>query len=119
MFIQSVRHAVRGIIAAIMREENFRIELLCAWLVLLFAFFFHLSIIDWAFLMSVITVVLTLELVNSAVEQMLDVVKPRLHGQVKLIKDMLAGAVLVAILGACAVGLVVFFPHVVEAVAAI
>lgn len=58
----------------------------------------------------VVMTVLVLELVNSAVERIVDLVKPQLHSCARDIKDLMAGAVLIASLFAVLVGLMIFLP---------
>ena len=57
---------------------------------------------------------LVLELLNGAVERLVDLFKPRMHAYAEQIKDMMAGAVLVSSIGALIVGILVFWPHVAE-----
>lgn len=62
-------------------------------------------------LLMAIVAVLILEILNTIMEKMTDLLKPRLHHYVEVIKDMMAMAVLLASLGAAAVGILVFLPH--------
>lgn len=71
-----------------------------------------LSTLERVILLLAIASVLVLELLNSMIERLVDLVKPRLHGYVRDIKDLMAAAVLVASLFALAVGSIIFFPHV-------
>ena len=64
-------------------------------------------------LLLLIILVLTLELINSILERFVDVFKPRIHPMVEEIKDLMAGAVLIASLGALIVGLLIFLPYLV------
>lgn len=62
----------------------------------------------------VITLVLVLELINTIMEKIVDILKPRIHHYVEIIKDMMAAAVLIASLGALAVGLLIFLPYLIK-----
>ena len=62
-------------------------------------------------LLLLIVFVLSLELINSILERFVDVFKPRIHPMVEEIKDLMAGAVLIASLGALLVGLLIFVPY--------
>ncbi len=67
---------------------------------------------DWRWLVLAIAIVLAAELVNTAFEHLCDVVQPELHASVKAAKDVAAGAVLVASIGAAVIGVLVFWPYV-------
>jgi diacylglycerol kinase len=65
-------------------------------------------------LILLIALVLTLEILNTIIEHMVDIVQPRLHESVRTIKDMMAGAVLVSSLGSVIIGLIIILPYLVE-----
>ncbi len=111
ILLRSVRHAVRGIAFALVRERNFQIECGIAIGVLLFALFLPLLPSEWAILLLVIGWVLTLELFNTVIERILDIVKPNVHPYVRVVKDMAAGAVLIASVLAVLIGIFIFLPH--------
>ena len=66
---------------------------------------------EWALLIAMITLVLTAELLNTAFESALDAVHPDYHPKARVAKDVAAGAVLVASVGALAVGVWLFLPR--------
>lgn len=110
-FWGSMRHAASGIVFALVRERNFQIECGVATAVLFFASWFPLLPSEWALLLLVIGWVLTLELINTIIERILDIVKPNVHPYVRVVKDMAAGAVLIASFVAILVGIFIFLPH--------
>lgn len=77
-------------------------------------YFLGLSSTEWSVVFLAVALVLVLELLNSAVERIIDLLKPRLHHYVADIKDITAGMVLVASVGSVMVGLAIFMPHLVE-----
>lgn len=111
---RSARTAVFGLRYAILREKNFFIQSIFAIVVLTAALFLEIEADRVIILIIVIALVLALELVNSAIEKTLDLVKPRLHEQVQIVKDMMAGAVLLAVFFAAVIGCLIFFPAVIE-----
>lgn len=111
-FFRSFRHALAGIIYALREERNFHIELAVALTVAFFAWYLPLSADERAILTLVTVLVLSLELVNTSFERMLDMMKPRVHPYVKVIKDLVAGSVLIAAIGAAIIGALVFFPYI-------
>ena len=92
-------------------EHAFKIMFLVAILVIIAMFYFNLPLTQKAVLFIMIFLVLILELVNSVIEKVLDFVCTGLNGKVKIIKDVLAGIVLLASLGAATIGLLIFLPY--------
>ena len=113
-FARSLKFAWNGI-ATLAREENsFRIQLAATLVLTVLIFIFDLSRSETALVVVVAAFTLVLELLNGAVERLVDLFKPRIHAYAEQIKDMMAGAVLVSSVGALIVGVLVFWPHVVE-----
>ncbi|GGJ83332.1 diacylglycerol kinase [Lentibacillus kapialis] len=104
-------HAWDGLKAVVRTEMNFRIHLITAFLVMLAGLFFRLTAVEWIMIFFAIGLVLIAEMLNTAIEKTLDYLKPDLHPQAKLIKDLSAGAVLISALVATVVGLLVFLPE--------
>lgn len=113
-FIKSAGNAIRGLRHALTHETNFRIHVAFALIAVGLAFLITISVSQWLALLGVISLVLVLELINTAIEKLLDGVHPRLHTTVGLIKDVMAGAVLVAALTAVLVGSLIFIPRLLE-----
>lgn len=113
-FLYSLYRALGGIVYTFKHERNFKIHVFFAAVVLYFAFIFRISSLEWIILLILIAFVWALELVNTAVEILLDVAKPRLSEHVKRIKDCMAAAVLAASLGSAFAGAILFYPYLVE-----
>lgn len=113
-FQHSLRHAVHGLRLAIRRERNVRVQLGVALVVCIAGVGVGLSVAEWATIVLSITLVVVLELANTAIEILSDVLKPRLHAHIGVVKDVMAAAVLVAAIAACVLGCLVFFPYAVE-----
>jgi len=113
-FLESTRHAKNGFMYALLRERNFQIEIGITFLVLLLALIFRLSIFEQIFVIGACVFVLCLELANSAFEKLIDIVKPRFHGQVKIAKDMMAAMVFLGSLFALFIGIYIFLPYIFE-----
>ncbi|MGB3259464.1 diacylglycerol kinase family protein [Paenisporosarcina sp.] len=109
-FISSFKYAFAGIIHASKRERNFRFHLIAAIVVILTGIFSHLSTIEWIILILCISGMLSLELVNSALERVVDLASPDIHVLAKLAKDMSAGAVLVFACASAIIGILIFLP---------
>lgn len=107
-FFKSFYHAANGIRAACLRERNLRFHIVVANLICVFAYFFGLERIEWALLFLVIAVVISAELVNTAVENAVDTATMEIRPTARLAKDAAAGAVLLAAISAVAIGICIF-----------
>ena len=112
--INSFADAFRGLKHVFKTEQNFRIQLLVGVLVLAAAFYFPLRSWEIILLALLILLVLLVEIFNTAFEKFSDLLKPRLHHYVGVIKDIMAGAVLLVSLVALIVGTIIFYPHLVN-----
>ncbi len=108
---KSFGHAWRGLILAFRTERSFRLQIGAGLIVVVLLMI--LPFRDWerVLLLLAIAAVLVLELLNSMVERLVDLVKPRLHQYVRDIKDLMAAAVLVASLFALVIGLMILWPY--------
>jgi len=110
----SVRAAIAGLGHALAHEVNLQFELAAAVVVIGLGLWVQLSTVEWAILILTILAVMSLELINTAFEHLADLSRPRLDPLVKVAKDVSAGAVLLASLGAVAVGVLVFAPRIAQ-----
>ncbi|PJE76704.1 diacylglycerol kinase [Candidatus Uhrbacteria bacterium CG10_big_fil_rev_8_21_14_0_10_48_16] len=116
---KSFRHATRGVAVVFRSEQSFRIQVFISVWVLFFGYLFQVKMFEWILLVLLIGSVLTLELINSIFERIVDSFKPRIHPIVKDIKDIMAGAVLIASIISAIVGLMIFYPHLFELVSSL
>ncbi|EKD43727.1 MAG: diacylglycerol kinase [uncultured bacterium] len=103
--------AFAGLKHTFKHEQNFRLQILLASIVLVVTFVFPLKIWEVILVILLLVAVLVMELLNTALEYFADLLKPRLHHYVLVIKDIMAGAVLITSLGAFIIGLIIFVPH--------
>lgn len=108
---RSFSHALKGILFALRNEKNFQIEAIGGILAVVLMLFFPLSGLERALIILSIALVLTLELANTALERVMDILKPRIHPYARVIKDVMAGAVLLVSLAAIALGVAIFVPY--------
>ena len=110
----SFKHAFIGIGRIIKNERNIKIHLLVALIVLpTIIFYFHLSTIELAIVLTFMALVMVAEIINTLIEKILDHLHPESHEMVALIKDGGAGAVLAASLFSIVIGLVLIIPHII------
>lgn len=107
-------NAARGFATAVKTERNMKIHIAAAVICFTAAALLHLDRIRWLFLITAVAAVFIAELVNTAVETVVDLVSPGEHPLARTAKDTAAGASLVAAVFAVAVGLLVFWEPVTE-----
>lgn len=113
-FWHSFRFAAQGIVWAFKSELNMKVHSGLAVLVLAAAAVFRLPAASWLLLLLAITLVLTAELLNTAVEATVDLVSPEIHPMAKIAKDTAAGAVLLTAVFAVITGIYVFYHPVMD-----
>lgn len=107
----SFRFGCRGLATAWHEERNFRIEILIMAVVVVCAWFFQVGPAGWIALTLAGGLVLLVELLNTATERIIDALSPRLDKYAREVKDIMAGAVILAALISVLVGLIVFIPR--------
>lgn len=113
-FWHSFRFAAQGIASAFKTELNMKVHTGLTVIVLAAAAFFKLPPSSWMLLLVAITLVLTTELLNTAIEATVDLVSPEIHPLAKTAKDTAAGAVLLTAVFAVIVGIYVFYHPVMD-----
>lgn len=103
--------AWNGIQEVFKTERNFRIHILAALLVVITGFLLKITRYEWLAICLTIAFVLVSEAMNSAIEKTIDYISPNIHPAAKQIKDIAAGAVLIAAIVAIIVGIIVFLPR--------
>ena len=109
--IRSFRFAFRGLFTMIASQHNAWLHSLATVAVIAAGFLFHITREEWVFVILAIVSVWMAEALNTAFEFLCDVAQPDFHPLVAKAKDVAAGAVLIAALGAVAIGGIVFFPR--------
>lgn len=110
-FLLGVRHALSGLGYAARRERNFRIELVLGLAALAMAWWLPISRVEWLAVVICCGLVLAAELFNTAIEHLADTAGPVRSEQIRVVKDVAAGAVLLAAVVSLVVGIAVFLPH--------
>ncbi len=109
--LRSVRRAARGILLAFRTEPNMRRHTAAALFVLALVLVTPLAGWQIVAVLIVTALVFVVELVNTALEQLVDLAKPQFHEAARDVKDVAAGAVLLMACAAALVGLLIFGPY--------
>lgn len=112
-FLQSLRYAFGGLITFFRSERNGQIQVVVAVAVVSLAAFLKTSAMEWLAVVLCIIIVCSFEMINTAIEKLCDVVHPDFHPQIRVIKDVAAGAVLMAAVGSVVAGVVIFLPKII------
>lgn len=110
--LKSFKYAFNGLRILIREEHNARIHVLASVFVLIAGICLDVSLQEWVGLVLSIGFVFSLEIINSAIENIADFISPERHQMIKKIKDLSAAGVLVSAATALLVGLIVFIPKV-------
>lgn len=110
-FYRSFKHAFKGLVYAFRHERNFRVEVFCGMFIIALIFTLDLASWEQIVLMLMVVWVITVELINTVVERVVDMVRPRVHPYPRLIKDLMASVVLVSALLAVVAGSIIVLPH--------
>ena len=110
-FTKSFNYARAGAEHALKTQRNIWIHLAIGAAVLLLAFWFKVGRLEAALLVLTITFVIVMEMFNTALEEVVNLVKAEDHPLAALAKNVAAGAVLIAAAGALVVGLIIFLPR--------
>jgi diacylglycerol kinase (ATP) len=110
--IRSFGYAFKGVAYATTTQLNFRIHLVATTMALLMGWFLHISTIEWQWIMLCITIVLVTEIFNTMIESLVDLVSPGYNEKAGHIKDMSAGAVVIAAAFSLTTGIIIFLPKI-------
>ncbi|OGB73307.1 hypothetical protein A3K24_00290 [candidate division Kazan bacterium RIFCSPHIGHO2_01_FULL_44_14] len=102
---------MRGIGELFRGQQNFRIEVIVAVIVIAVAYWLQLRVVEKAILALVILLVLAAEATNSVLENVLDGVNKEINSHFRIAKDMMAGLTLIMAIGAVIVGVMIFYPY--------
>jgi diacylglycerol kinase len=106
-------HAFNGLQNFFLRERNGKIQLFVACTIITAAFAFKISPMEWVIVLLCIGLVLALEMINSAIEKLCDLVHKDFHPVIKIVKDVSAAGVLWASILSAAIGCIIFIPKII------
>ena len=112
--INSFTYPIKGLKYAYRNEQNLTVDVGISILVLIASFIFKLELTEWVVVIFTIGAVISLELVNTAIEAAIDLVTEEYHPLAKVAKDTSAAAVFVMAVVAVIIGIVIFLPKVIS-----
>ncbi len=111
-FLNSFKYAIQGIKHCSIFERNFRIQLVIALLAIVSGIFFKISTVEWLAILFCSSLVLSLEMVNTTIEKLSNVVTEKIHPVIKQVKDIAAGAVFLVSIMSFIIGSIIFLPKI-------
>ena len=105
---------MKNIIKFFNREQNLLIHIIATIIVTIFGIIFKISLINWVLIYIMVALVITTELINSALELTVDLYTSKFNPKAKIVKDVSAAAVVTAAFTSIIVGLYVFIPYIIK-----
>lgn len=112
---KSFTYAFEGVIHALKSDQNLRIHFVIASIVIAVSVWLRVTPYEMGILGVVILLVITTEMINTAIEHMVDLITKEHREEAKLAKDVSSGMVFVAAVGSVVVGILILFPYVLRA----
>jgi len=109
-FMQSAAVALSGIAFALRTQRHMRFHFIASFIVCAVGLIVSLEPLEWAIILLVIGVVISAEMINTSLEQVVNLASPAIHPVAKAAKDVAAGAVLIAAIMAAVIGLLIIGP---------
>ncbi|OGP65828.1 MAG: hypothetical protein A3K22_00285 [Deltaproteobacteria bacterium RBG_16_42_7] len=110
-WVESANYAIEGILHAAKTERHLRYHFYAAVLILLLSLILGLKQTEFIAIVIVAIIVLSVEMLNTAIEATVDIIFKEYDSRAKIIKDIAAGAVLTASIGAAVIGYIIFMPY--------
>ena len=110
-FISSIRYSIDGFIAALKHEPSFREDLVFAICLVPFAIILPVNAVSTALMIGSLILILIVELLNSAIEWVIDYIRPERHPLAKRIKDMASAAVFLSYINCIVIWVILLWPE--------
>ncbi len=112
--LRSFIFAFNGLRFTVRSQQNFRIHLAATFVAVVAGIATHLCATEWCILILVVGLVISMEAMNTAIEQLVDLVSPDYRKQAGIVKDVAAAAVLVTAVAAIIIGIILFLPKLIS-----
>jgi diacylglycerol kinase len=112
--MNSFKYAFEGLYTTLKTQKNYKIQIGLGILAVLLGLILKLSLLEWLVLIITINLVLILELINTSLESIVDLVSPEIHPKAKIAKDVAAAAVLISSITSILIGTFIFLPKIIR-----
>ena len=113
-FYKSFHYALQGIHYALQNDQNLVIHFIIACFIILFSILLKVTPFEMGILGVTILVMISAEMINSALEKMVDLITKEHRAEAKIAKDISAGMVLLTAIGSAIIGILIFLPYIVR-----
>lgn len=110
--LKSIGYAFKGAYLLITTEASLKVQFVIGIIMTIAGIYYELSAIEWVIQIFAIALIMALEGLNTAIEEMADFIHPEQHKKIGLIKDLAAGAVFIFALAAVIIGCIIYFPKI-------
>lgn len=113
-FFKSFHYAVEGLDHALRNDQNLVVHFIIAFFVILISILLKVTPFEMGILGVTILLVISTEMINSAIEKMVDLITKEHRAEAKIAKDVSAGMVLLTSMGAVVIGILIFLPYILK-----
>ncbi len=110
--ISSFKYAMQGILRAFKTERNLKIHASMMMIVVILGVIFKIAVWEWITCIILFALVIGAELLNTSIEEMVNLLSPEIRVHAKYAKDIAAGAVLIFAIASAIVGAIIFIPKI-------
>lgn len=111
--INSFKYPIKGLKYAYRNEQNLAVDVGVSIIVLIAGIIFKLSLVEWIIIIFLIGIVISLELINTSIEAVVDLVTEEYHPLAKVAKDTSASAVFIIAIVSAIIGIIIFMPKII------
>jgi diacylglycerol kinase len=112
--IKSFAFAWQGLRSCFLTQQNFRIHLMALLMVIILGGILKINKIEWLIITGCSMLVLSMELLNTSIEKICNLITKDIHPVIKVIKDIAAAAVLIVAIGSFICGIIIFLPKILD-----
>lgn len=110
--IRSFKYAARGIFIFFRHDRNGQVQFVAAVITVMLGSWLRITSAEWIVVLLCIAAVFSLEMINTALENLCNLIQPEYHPAIKVIKDISAGAVLLSAVASLIIGIIIFLPKI-------
>ncbi|MDX1773356.1 diacylglycerol kinase family protein [Oceanihabitans sediminis] len=110
--LKSIKYAFKGAYLLVTTENSIKVQFSIGVLLTILGFYYDISATEWMIQTLCIALILAIEGMNTAIEEIADFIHPEFHPKIGLIKDLAAGAVFLFAVAAAIVGCIIYYPKI-------